>query len=162
MIMLITPSPRGPECAAALQKAAAEQVQLAPNSRAAVSLLRRGEYTEVILDDSHLDSDPNALQTILAHAGDAIPVYVNFGISGTERVVREAQTALRRVQHERLVAVRSATAALRNQLRGAVTGILLSTELALAVPQLPAAAELKVKFVKELAEAMRQQLESLA
>jgi signal transduction histidine kinase len=162
MIMLITSSPCGTECAAALQKAIAEPVQLAANAHAAVTLLRRAEYNALVLDGYHVDAAPHAVDSMLAQAGGAVPVYVNFAISGTERVVREVQTALRRVQHERLAAMKSAAATLRNQLRSALTGILLSSDLALAVPHLPPAAELKIKFVRELAESMRQQLETAA
>lgn len=162
MIILVTSSPRGPECAAALRKAVAEQVELARSARAVITLLRRAEYNAVVLDDNLLEAEPAALENIIAHAGAAVPVYVNFGISGTERLVREVQRSLRRVEYERIAAMKHATATLRNQLRNAVTGILLSSDLALAVPQLPAAAELKIKFMRELAERMRQHLESAA
>lgn len=46
------------------------------------------------------------------------------------------------------------------ELRDAVTGILLSSELAMLVPELPRAAQIKIKFVHDLAKWMSGYLEA--
>ena len=73
--------------------------------------------------------------------------------------MREVQAAQRRRNAERLTATRAVFSELRNELGNAVTGILISSELALAVPSLPVAAAAKIKCVHELAEGIREQLE---
>ena len=92
---------------------------------------------------------------LLQHAGTAVPLYVNLAISGSERVVRELKQALRRSQKERQAARREAELALRNQLKDNLTALLLSCELALAVPQLPAAAHAKIRSACDLAKDIR-------
>lgn len=133
MILLITPSSRAQECAAAIQEATGENAECVESVRRASKLLRSGEYS-------------------------AVPVYVNLAISGSERVVRELKQALRRSQKERQAARREAELALRNELKDNLTALLLSCELALAVPQLPAAAQAKIRSACDLAQDIRSRL----
>jgi hypothetical protein len=72
---------------------------------------------------------------MLQHLGMASPVYVNFAISGIERVLREVRTALSRRQREEQVARRSAEQAIWSELKESVTALLLSCDLALSVPR---------------------------
>ena len=88
-------------------------------------------------------TEPDGVEVILENAGIALPVYINLAISGADRVVREVRLALRRHREERLVAMRSAATLLRTELRGAVAGILLSTELAMKNPSMPIEARSK-------------------
>jgi len=162
MIMLITPSPCADKCAAALHKATGQQIKRFSSAHAAIAALRQAEYSAVVLDETLTDSDPFAAETVLGHAGTALPVQVNLAIHSMERVEREVKTALRRREAEHLSAMKAASAALRSELKSAITGILLSSELALTVPALPPAAELKIRFVRELARSIRQQLETAA
>jgi hypothetical protein len=57
-----------------------------------------------------------------------------------------------------LVARREAEQALRSELRNTITALLLSCEVALAVPNLPILAETKMKAVDSLAREMRTKL----
>ncbi len=145
-----------------MQKATGEQVQLATTTHAALSALRSGEYSAVVVDQNIIDSDPATMHSVLQHSGTAVSVQVNLAISSMERVTKEVKAALRRREIERLAAMKAAAASLRSELKGAVTGILLSSELALSVPALPPAAEIKIRFVRELAQTIRQQLETAA
>src|SRR5882724_8872141 len=81
--------------------------------------------------------NPAASDALWKNAGTAIPVFVNFAITGSGRIVRDLRAALTRRQREQLLATRAAQAALRNELTGAISGILLSSELALAQPAVP-------------------------
>jgi signal transduction histidine kinase len=160
MIMMLTSSPRAQECADALQKACDEQVHVVTSVRSAMAQLRTREFTVLVIDQNILDPDPLAIETMLRHSQTAIPVYVNFALYGAERVLREVQVALRRAQTEKVAAMRAATTAVRNELRNALTGILMSSELALAVPSVPDAAQAKMRSVYELAQSMRKQLDA--
>ncbi len=161
MILLVTASKRGVECATVLQEVLAEPVQLADNLRRATSLLRNEEYSAVVLDGAMVDADPDAVDILLNTSGMAVPVYVNLALSNSARVAREVRLALRRHDEVRTIAMRSAESLLRSELRSAVTGILLSTELVLNSPDLPFEAEEKLKLVCQLAAQIRGRLESV-
>jgi hypothetical protein len=161
MILLVTASKRGVECVTVLQQALAEPVQLADNLRRATSMLRNDEYGAVVLDDAMVDADPDAVEILLNTSGMAVPVYVNLGLSNSARVAREVRLALRRHDEARAIAMRAAESLLRSELRGAVTGILLSTELVLNSQALPLEAEEKLKLVCQLASQIRGRLETV-
>src|SRR5690349_6543357 len=89
MILLMTPSVRAQECAKALEETSAEPIDTATSLRQASTQLRSQEYSAVVIDQSLLEADPDECDKVLLHIGTAIPVHINFPISGVERVVRE-------------------------------------------------------------------------
>ncbi len=159
MILLITTSACGQECVAAMNKACEQDVHLTTTVRDALSCVHANEYNAVVIDQNVLESDPLAIETVIRNARLAVPVYVNFALQGRDRVVRDTQMSLRRAQAERLIAMRAASDMLQSKLNGTVAGILLSSELTLSVPGLPSAAEVKIRFIHELAKSLRRQLE---
>jgi len=158
-ILLVTTSSRAKECAAALEQGTGHKTQVACSVPQAVHKLQAAEYDGMAIDQSLLEADFRALDTLLNHAGMAMPLYVNLALHSSERVVREVQVALQRVDKERAVAMSAAQSVLRNQLRGEVTGILLNSELALRQKSLSADIAMRVQSVRELAEKMRSRLE---
>lgn len=160
MILLITCSSNGAECKAVLQRGTGERVHLVESLGEATGALREREYAAVVIDQDLARSDTDGESALLHACGVAFPVYVNMVISGAERVLAEVRGALRRRHAERLAAMRIASSELRDELKGAVTGILLSSELAMSVPELPRSAQVKIKFVHDLAQGMRRQLEA--
>lgn len=159
MILLVTTSSRAKECAAALGQGTGHKTQVASSVPQAVTKMQAAEYDGLAIDQSLLESDFRALDTLLNRCGIAIPLYVNLALHSNERVVREVQVALRRAEKEKLMATRTAEQMLRNQLRSQVTGILLNSELALRQKSISPDVAEKVRSVRELAEAMRSQLE---
>ncbi len=158
MILLITPAARAEDCALAIEQAVAEPVRLAASLQQAAVHLRAEEYSAVVMDQALVEAAPEESQRVLQHMEMATPVFVNFAISGIERVVRELRAALHRRKKEVLVAREAAERALRNELKGTVTAMLLSCEMALQVPSLPPAAEVKLQAIDELAREMRKKL----
>jgi hypothetical protein len=162
MILLITSSTRAPECATAIERATHEPTQICPRLSVAARTLRSTECSALILDQNLMEADPAAADVVLSEAETAIPVFVNFAICGMDRVVRDVRSALQRREGERVRAVREAEANLRSQLTEALTGILLSSQLAMEVPAVPAAAQARLRSVYQLAMSMRQRLEPAA
>ena len=158
MILLISPSARNKECAHALEAGAGCAVDVTASLQDAGSRLREGDYTAVIIDQFLAEAEPDESDQLLQHLGTATPVYVNFAISGINRVVRETKTALSRRRREELVARRSAEQAIWNELREDVTAMLLSCDLALAVPGVPPPAMEKLRSVHDLACHIRTRL----
>ncbi len=153
MILLITRMAKGQECGQALQQATSEPTQVAANMRQAASRLRSQEFSAVVIDQLMLDADPDESESLLQHIGTAIPVYVNFAISGVPRIVRELHIALQRRQKESQIARQLVQRELRNELKGTATALLLSSEMALKSPDLPAA-QGKMQTVFDLAQEM--------
>ena len=162
MILLITSSTRAPECAAAIERATHERTQICPKLSVAARSLRSIECSALVIDQNLLEADPAAADVVLNEAETAIPVFVNFAICGMDRVLRDVRSALQRREGERLRAVREAEANLRSQLTEALTGILLSSQLAMEVPAVPAAAQARLRSVYQLAMSIRQRLEPAA
>jgi hypothetical protein len=160
MILLVTSSARAPECAAALNQATGERVVTAESLPRATTLLRAECYLAVVLDQYLLEADPREADTVRDHMGTAIAVPVNLGISGMERVVREVREAVERRERVEVGARRAVMGRMYGELNGTVTALLLSSELALETPGLPAAAAEKIESVHELVKKLRRQLES--
>jgi hypothetical protein len=159
MILMVTSAKAGVECAKVLEGALGETVEVAESVRKASSLARNNDYTAVVLDDPMVETELDALETLLHNSGMGVPVYVNLAICSADRMVREVKNALRRHNEARMVAIRAAESLLRSEIRDAVTGILLTTELALKIPELPVDAEEKMKSVCHLASQIRSRLE---
>lgn len=158
MILVITPSVRGQECAGAVQAATGLPTQAASSLQEAASKLRDEEYSAVIIDEFLLEAEPEDSDPMLQHLGTAIPLYVNFAISGMERVVREIRTGLSRRQREEQVARQSAQQAMWSELKQSVTALSRSCDLALTVPGVPAPAADKLRLMHELACQIRERL----
>jgi hypothetical protein len=158
MILLVTASSRALECAAAMERGTGHKTQVAGSVPQAMAQLRATEYEALAIDQSLLEADLRALDTLLNHAGVAVPLYVNLALHSGERVAREAQAALERAAKEKRAALQSVERELRNLLRSEITGILLTSQLALRNSALPADVVTKLQLVHEMAEKMRTQL----
>ncbi len=159
MILLVTTSSRAKEYAAALERGTGHKTQVASSVPQAVAKMQAADYDVLATDQSLLEADFRALDTLLNRCGTAMPLSVNLALHSSERIVREVQVALRRAQEERLVAEQTAGKVLRNELRSEVTGILLNSELVLRHQGLAPEIAEKITAVRELAEKMRSRLE---
>ena len=159
MILLITTSSRAGECATAVERATGESVHTASNFRRALRLLRQQEYDAIVVDQCQPEADSEVGELLPALSGAAVLIFMNLAISGTERVVRDVRAALHRRDQEQRVAMQAAERLLSSELKDALTGILLTSQLALNEPALPPAAQAKLRSVWELAEQMRLRLE---
>ena len=159
MVLLITTSPRVAECAAAIEKATGESVLTASGFRRALRLLRQQEFDAIVVDQCLPDAESEAGEMLPTLSGAAVLIFMNLASSGTDRVVRDVRAALLRRDQEQRVAMQAAERMLSSEIKDALTGILLTSQLALTEPALPPAAEAKLRSVCELAEQMRLRLE---
>lgn len=158
MILMITCVAKAQECAEALQQAAKEPVIVCTALPDALLQLEEKEFSAVVFDLLLLDAQPDEGETVLKHLGSAVPVYLNFAVTGSSRAVRELRGALQRRQREMLAAKNDARQALRHELRETVTALLLSCEMALQVPELPPPAETRMQAVASLAKEVSARL----
>jgi hypothetical protein len=158
MILLITPSVRGQECAATLSEATGEETQWAENLQRTVARLREQSYSAVVIDQFLVENEPSDSDLMFEHLGTAFPVYLSFAVSGMERLVREVRSALHRRKREVTRARISVEQQMRSEMFESLTAMLLSCELAMAIPGVPPPAAEKIRLIDNLARDLRVRL----
>ena len=157
-ILMVTQMTGAEGCAAAMERQLGLSVVVAATRRAASAALRRGEFDVVVLEEAMAAGDPQGADLLWQQSGSAVPVQVNFAISGCARLVREVRAALARREQEKAVAMRAAASAMESELKSVVTGILLQSELALREPEVPPHLEEKLRNLVGLAGDLRERL----
>lgn len=157
-VLLVTAMSGAENCAATIGRQLGLAVELALSRRAALAALRRREYSVMVLDESLMEADPAGAEVLWQQAGLAVPIQVNLGISGCNRVLREVRSALQRREREMSLALQAATQLMEGEMNTTITGLLLQTQLALEEPTLPPATAMKLRQVVELASVLRDQL----
>jgi len=161
MILLITPLARARDCALPIEEATSEAVTLCEDLAEATAELASHEFKVVVFDDLLPDADGEAAAVVFKHLGSAVPIHVNFAVSGVTRVVSLIRSAVERRKRELASARGEAEQNLRHQLKDSVTALLLSCEMALRVPNLPPLAEDKLQTAEALAREMSWKLGGL-
>ena len=157
-ILMVTGIEGARNCAAVVGAQLGMEVEVAEGRRAALAALRRREFLAVVIDESLAECDPAAAERICENAGLAIPMQINFAISGAARLIREIRAALHRREREQTLARRAAAAAIESELKTTVAGLLLHSQLALSGDGVPPAVADRLRMVADLAGSLRQQL----
>ena len=157
-ILLVTGIEGARNCADVVQKHLGMPVEVAAGRREALACLRKGEFQALVIDETLAECDPAAADRICEAAGLAIPLQINFAVSGAARLIREIRSALHRREREQAVARRAAAAAMEVELKSTVAGLLLHSQLALSGAEVPAPVADRLRVVADLAGSLRQQL----
>ncbi|HEV2470287.1 MAG TPA: hypothetical protein VGS78_13945 [Candidatus Sulfotelmatobacter sp.] len=112
-----------------------------------------------VIDQFLVETEPEDSDQMIEHLGTAFPVYVNFGVSGMERLVRDVRSALHRRRREEAAARRAVAEQMQCEMRETLTAMLLSCELAMSVPNIPELATEKIRNIDVLARELRLRLE---
>ncbi|HMG84274.1 MAG TPA: hypothetical protein VK574_00940 [Terracidiphilus sp.] len=145
-------------CAEVLSKQLGIKVEVADGRRTALAVLRHKDFAAVVVDESLAECDPAAADVIWERSGLAIPLQINFAVSGAARIIREIRAALQRRAREQTVALEAASASIEMDLKNTVSGLLLQSQLALSLGGMPAAVAEKLQLVVNLAGTLREQL----
>lgn len=158
-ILIVTGIEGARNCAAVVGTQLGMEIEVADGRKAALTALRRQEFCAVVLDETMAECDPSAAEAIWERAGLAIPLQVNFALSGAARLIREIRAALHRREREQTLARRAAAAAMESELKGTVAGLLLHSQLALSGGgEVPSAIAERLRTMAALAGNLRQQL----
>jgi hypothetical protein len=157
-ILMVTGVEGAQNCAAVVGAQLGMEIEVAEGRKAALAALRRREFLALVVDETMAECDPAAAEALWAHAGLAIPLQINFALSGAARLIREIRAALHRREREQALARRAAAAAIETELKGTVAGLLLHSELALNGGDVPSSVAEKLRVVADLAGNLRQQL----
>jgi hypothetical protein len=158
-ILMVTGITGAENCAAALSKQFGIPVVTVATSREASSVLRRREFAIVVIDSSLVELREDGADSLLKHAGLAIPLEMNFAISGCGRLVREVRAALARREREHELAISAAAASIETVMRETVAGLLLQLQLAIAESGASSQLSERLRLVLELAVSLRDKLE---
>jgi hypothetical protein len=159
MILLITPSAKGQQCAESLYAATGQETHWAQSLQEGSTRLREQTYSAAVVDQFLLETEPEESDQMIEHLGTAFPVYVNFGVTGMERLLREVRSALHRRRREESAARRAVAEQMHSQMSETLTVMLLSCELAMSVPDVPHPAAEKIRTIDTLARELRLRLE---
>ena len=157
-ILMVTGIEGARNCADVVAKQLGTDVQVAEGRKAALAALLHGEFAAVVVDETMTECNPAAAEAIWDRAGLAIPLQINFALSGAARLIREIRAALHRREREQMLARRAAAAAIESELKTTVAGLLLNSQLALSGSEVPALVAEKLRVVADLAGSLRQQL----
>ena len=160
-ILMVTGVEGARNCAEAVGAQLGTKIEVAEGRRSALSALRRAEFQAVVIDETLAECDPAAADAICELAGLAIPLQINFAVSGAARLVREIRSALRRREREQQLARHAASSAIEAELKSTLAGLLLNSELALNTGNLPPQAAERLRLVADLAGNLSSQLKVL-
>jgi len=144
-----------------LYAATGQETRWASTLQEGATRLREQTYSVAVIDQFLLETEPEESDQMIEHLGAAFPVYVNFALTGMERLVREVRSALhrRRREREELSARRAVAEQMHSEMSETLTAMLLSCELAMSVPDIPNPAVEKIRAVDLLARKLRLRLE---
>jgi hypothetical protein len=145
-------------CAEVVSKHLGMQVAIAEGRRSALDALRRKEFAVVVVDETLVECDPSAADTIWEHSSLAIPLQINFALAGAARIIREIRAALNRRAKEQQTARLAAREDIGIELRNTLTGLVLQSQLALTESGVPSQVAQKLRVVADLACTLRNQL----
>ena len=157
-ILMVTGMEGARNCATVVGGQLGMEVEVAEGRKAALAALRRREFLAVVVDETMAECDPAAAEAIWERSGLAIPLQINFALSGAARLTREIRAALHRREREQALARRAAAEAIETELKSTVAGLLLHSQLALNGNEVPATVADRLRVVADLAGSLRQQL----
>ena len=158
-VLIVSTMEGAANCALAIEGMTGARVEVSATRKAGLAALRCGEYAVVVVEENLAEGDPAWADLVWELAGLAVPVQVNFAITGCARLSREVKAALLRRKGEHALARKAVAAEIENDLKSSVTGLLLESELALRELRSPATLEPKLRHLVELAGAIRERLE---
>ena len=157
-ILIVTGIEGARHCANNLTSALGMEVATAEGKKDALATLRRREFAVVVLDETLVECDPAAAEAIWESAGLAIPLQINFALSGATRLSREIRAALRRREREQALARQAAESLLEGELKSTIASLLLHSQIALAGSGTSSPLAENLRTMADLAGDLRQQL----
>ena len=157
-ILMVTGIEGARNCAAVVAEQLGMEVEVAEGRKAALAALRKQGVLAVVVDETLAECDPAAAEAIWERAGLAIPLQINFALSGAARLIREIRAALHRREREQALARRAAAAAIETELKTTVAGLAPAFSAGAFPGRGPVAIADKLRVVADLAGNLRQQL----
>jgi hypothetical protein len=159
MILLLSPYQNAKDCAALIKRATQEDVKHVETIRLALAALRNQEFTTVVADENLLECRPGSADALVQRMQSAVPIFLDMACMRPERVSKFVELALRRREIEYKTARELAAAELKSELKSEVTGLLISSEIALKAANLPPQLNANLSSMLETAKRIKMKLE---
>ena len=130
-ILLIATETTAHPVAEALRLELRAEVETTPSRRSALTSLRRRDFSLVLIDEGLAAADTAVADLLYQNSGAALILELNFAISSSARIVRQARAALVRQTQDQAQARIAAAAAIHSELNGSLSSLLLESEMAL-------------------------------
>ncbi len=160
MILFISPYQNASHCATQIERATHEEVKAVDSVKTGLSALRTQEFSVVVADENLLECSPGSAEVLVERMQSDVPVFLDMACMSAERISKHVQLAVRRREVEYKTARQVAAAELHAELKSEVTGMLISSEMAMKIPSLPPKAAEQLATVLESAKRIRQKLQS--
>ncbi|HWG21778.1 MAG TPA: hypothetical protein VG225_14700 [Terracidiphilus sp.] len=157
-ILMVTGIEGARNCADVVARHLGMDVDVAEGRKTALAALRQKEFAAVVVDETIAECDPASAEAIWDRAGLAIPLQINFALSGAARLIRDIRAALHRREREQTQARKAAAAAIESELKSTVAGLLLQSELALSGSDASSPIAERLRVMAGLAGNLRRQL----
>jgi hypothetical protein len=158
MILLVWASEKAKDVAAAIEEKFKHKVQVFSGLDRACGVLRAGGCSAVLVDQWISEAEPTRSNVLFDCIGDALLLFVNFGISNQGRVLRELEAALHRRERETVLFRRLAKVALRDEFKDDVTVLLLTCGVAMRDADLPGPLNARLQQINQVANQMKVRL----
>ncbi len=157
-VLLVTAIPGAENLAEVLSERARVKIELVRSRRAALASLRRYSFDVVMVDVTLPQGEVTPTQMLWQNTGDALPMEVDLRALGAASVARLLRGSLRRREQMETQVREQVTRNLAEEMRGAVTGLLLQSDLVLREQALTPSVEAKVREMRALADDLRLRL----
>ncbi len=158
MILLIWASDRARDCALAIENAFQQPVQVVASLEHGCKALQAEEFSAVLVDQWIAEVEPGQADFLIHHLGGAVPVFVNFAISGLERILRELRAAFNRRGRDTALAQQHARMVFFDALKDDITALLLCCGAILDDSALDRGVAVRVKTIEEITLRMSAKL----
>lgn len=158
MILLIWASEGAQDCARAIESTFHQPVKIVTNLEQGCNALQADAFAAVLVDQWITEVEPGQADFLIHHLGGAVPVFVNFGISGIERILRELRAAFHRRGRDTVLAQQHARTVLLDSLKDDLTALLLCCGAILDDSNLDRGVAVRVKTIEEVAKRMGNKL----
>jgi DNA-binding NtrC family response regulator len=91
-VLIVTGIEGARNCAAVVGAQLGMEVEVAEGRKQALAALRRHEFSAVVVDETIVECDPAVAEAIWDRSGLAIPLQINFALSGAARLIREIRS----------------------------------------------------------------------
>lgn len=158
MILLISPYQNATECAAQIERALQEDVKTVNTLRLAIAALRSQDFSLLIADENLIESEPGSSDKLMQRLETAAPVIIDMACLRPDKIASLALATRKRQALEFQLAHDRALNELRSEMKSELTGLLISSEMALKSAGLPTFASEKLNLVLEIARRMQSRL----
>jgi hypothetical protein len=159
MILLISPYQTAPDCAAQIEAATHTTVKTVDSVRVALALLRTHDYEAIVADENLLEVSPGAAEDLVQRLSAGTPVFLDMASMKPHRIAKMVAIAFRRREVEYKLARAQAIAELKSEFKSELTGLLISSKMALDSCEHSPQLSQPLTSILEIAQRMKQRLE---